>query len=140
MTVAIALMLLTNLVLLIGYVVSSRTPEDLPRSSVLPPGERHGDPNTLLFRVALRLRRVNPILVAFTVALTICCVPLLLVLKQQEEIQKQRAESVGLLCDINGILITFIEAPPDLPRDKPALDKLRAERCQDLLDDIKASQ
>lgn len=140
MTIAIALMLITNLVLLIGYVVTSREPEHPPRSAVLPPGERHDDPNTLLFRISLRLRRVNPILVAFTVALTVCCVPLLLVLKQQEEIQTQRAESVGLLCDINGILITFIEAPPDLPRDAPALKKLRAERCQDLLNDIKESQ
>jgi hypothetical protein len=141
-TALVVLMMVTNLVLLIGYVYSTNIVrhDDPPRDSVLPPGERRDDPNTLLFRVSLRLRKVNPILIAFTVALTVCCVPIIAIFQQQHEIQDQRAESLGLLCDINGILITFIEAPPDLPRDAVALKKLRKERCEDLIADIKRSQ
>lgn len=89
-------------------------------------------------------------LAAFTIALLVVSVPLVLVLVQQKKfdlqqqdlvdqqiaIQQQRKEAVGLVCDINGILIKFISAPPDLPRDKPALHKLRAERCDQLLRDI----
>lgn len=51
-----------------------------------------------------------------------------------------REESTRLLCDINHVLVAFITAPPDLPRDPPALKRLKAERCGVLLAKVKVKK
>lgn len=58
--------------------------------------------------------------------------------KQDQKIQNQRGEAVALVCDMNAVLREFIEAEPDYPRDIPALEALRAERCDDLLGEIES--
>ena len=54
------------------------------------------------------------------------------------QIQQQRREFIALVCDHNRVLVTFIAAPPDLPRDRPALERLKRERCDKLLEDVGA--
>jgi hypothetical protein len=60
--------------------------------------------------------------------------------KVQDEAKQQRKDLTVLTCDINNVLVTFIEAPPDLPRDAPALRRLRAERCKVLLKQVGADR
>jgi hypothetical protein len=122
MTVAVAIML--GVAFCLALTVAWFTGREYPRHDRRN-GERRKGP-----RVIAALERA-------TLALLVICVAggLLALNDQAKRIQSQRVESIGLLCDINGVLVSFIEAPPDLPRDRPALERLREERCDELLTD-----
>lgn len=106
----------------------------------LPHGEREGDPprtkQSLRFRLGVAVQRANPITAAFTVAVVVCSLPLVLVLVQQETIQSSRGEAIALVCDQNRIMRDFIREKPDYPRDAVALKALAQERCDELLREV----
>lgn len=70
--------------------------------------------------------------------LLIACFALLSAVVLTSDIQQQRRHFVSLVCDLVDIERDFIAAPPDLPRDRPALQRLDAERCDRLLEEVGA--
>lgn len=48
-----------------------------------------------------------------------------------------RVEAVWLLCDLNDAFRAFVIAEPTLPRDKPTLERLARERCDEILADAR---
>lgn len=115
----------------------------------MPFGQRRDDPppetQTLRFRVALRLRR-NPILTAFTVALCVCAIPLVLILVQQGEIKQtqadavtQRRETISLVCTQNDVLVTLLLTNPIPAGRAAALSRLSGQNCRVLLAEVGGS-
>lgn len=106
----------------------------------LPYGKRRDDPppesQSLSFRARLRLKQANPFIIAFTISLMVCCIPLGLILVQQNEIKRQRREAITLLCTQNDVLVKLIVANPIPSGRAAALAKLNGQDCQKLLKEV----
>lgn len=110
----------------------------------LPHGERAGDPpieeQGFRFRMGLAIRRANPLVVAFTVSLVVCMIPLGFVLAQNSEIkgnqrsaQHQRFEAVSRLCGLTGVVKGVLEKNPQAVVPPEAQKALDTEDCNVLL-------
>lgn len=67
-------------------------------------------------------------------ALVLSSLSLLLSVVLYDVNRGQRAEAVRFVCRLEFTLEEFVKAPPRLPRDRPAIRRLRALNCNRLVE------